>query len=64
MVEAFSNFSLNYYILDLQKMIKEIAKKLLEVSIYLTFNKLQKFTNNYMNENYEDFIKRFKRPKK
>ncbi|PKK59738.1 hypothetical protein RhiirC2_794395 [Rhizophagus irregularis] len=45
----------------IKKIIKEVAKKLLEVSIYPTPDELREFTNNYMNENYDDFIKRFKR---
>ncbi|CAB4376073.1 unnamed protein product [Rhizophagus irregularis] len=42
----------------IKKIIKEVAKKLLEVSIYPTPDELREFTNNYMNENYDDFIKR------
>ncbi|GBC17748.2 hypothetical protein GLOIN_2v1775615 [Rhizophagus irregularis DAOM 181602=DAOM 197198] len=45
----------------IKKIIKEVAKKLLEASIYPTPDELREFTNNYMNENYDDFIKRFKR---
>ncbi|CAB4483961.1 unnamed protein product [Rhizophagus irregularis] len=45
----------------IKKIIKEVAKKLLEASIYPTPDELQEFTNNYMNENYDDFIKQFKR---
>ncbi|UZO07606.1 uncharacterized protein OCT59_027887 [Rhizophagus irregularis] len=45
----------------IKKIIKEVAKKLLEVSIYPTPDELREFTNNYMNENYDDFIKWFKR---
>ncbi|GET64358.1 hypothetical protein GLOIN_2v1775615 [Rhizophagus irregularis DAOM 181602=DAOM 197198] len=45
----------------IKKIIKEVAKKLLKASIYPTPDELREFTNNYMNENYDDFIKRFKR---
>ncbi|GET53811.1 hypothetical protein GLOIN_2v1775615 [Rhizophagus irregularis DAOM 181602=DAOM 197198] len=45
----------------IKKIIKEVAKKLLKASIYSTPDELREFTNNYMNENYDDFIKRFKR---
>ncbi|CAB5323913.1 unnamed protein product [Rhizophagus irregularis] len=34
----------------IKKIIKEVAKKLLEASIYPTPDELREFTNNYMNE--------------
>ena len=43
---------------------KDIAKKLLETSIYPTPDEFREITDTFMKENHEDFIKAFKRPDK
>jgi hypothetical protein len=43
---------------------KDIAKKLLETSIYPTPDEFREITDTFMKENHEDFMKAFKRPDK
>jgi hypothetical protein len=48
----------------LKNIIKEIAPKLLETSIYPNSDEFRESTSTFINENHKEFMNRFKGPEK
>ena len=46
----------------LQNIVKEIAPKLLETSIYPNSDDFREATRTFINENHKEFMNKFKRP--
>ncbi|GES95354.1 hypothetical protein GLOIN_2v1591384 [Rhizophagus clarus] len=61
-IEEACNNGINNDTKFIKNVIKDIASKLLETSIYLNSDDFQEATRTFINENHKEFMNKFKRP--